>query len=117
MSATALLADAAAVLLAVLDRHLTGAGDLTAWYPATPCDPRNCLHHGDGRGREHEGSGVEPVDHGALPPLYWHPGYGSVETIRRCGANSSRDSAARRPIRLPTPATVPPGVFQHPRQQ
>jgi hypothetical protein len=118
LSATALLADAVAVLLAVLDRHLVGAGDLTAWYLATPCDPRNCLYHGDGRGPERRGSGVEPVDYGALPPLYWHPGYGTVETHPAVWHELvARDTAVRRPIRLPTPATAPPGVFQHPRRE
>jgi len=118
LSATALLDDAAAVLLAVLDRHLTGAGDLTAWYLATPCDSRNCLYHGDGRGRERKGSGVEPVDYGTLPPLYWNPGYGSVETHPALWHELvARDPSVRRSIRLPIPATVPPGVFQHPRQQ
>jgi hypothetical protein len=117
LSAITLLDDAAAVLLAVLDRHLVGAGDLAAWYLASPCDARNCLYHGDGRGPEHPGAGVTALDYLALSPLYWYPGLGSVEVHTAEWARlASQPADSRRPIRLPTPATVPPGIFRHPRQ-
>jgi len=119
LAAMVSLDDAAAVLLAVLDRHLTGGGELTAWYFASPCDVQNCLYHGDGRGLERRGSGVAPLDYSALPRLYWHPGLGAVETPPgQWDQIAARPVEQRRPIRLPMPAVVPPGVFQtKPRNQ
>lgn len=115
LAASVLLDDAAAVSLAILDRHLTGAGDLARWYVASPCDTRNCLYHGDGRSRTHRGATVEPLDYGTLTTLYWYPGLGSVETHLGAWTEiASRPADSRRPIRLPMPAALPPGVFQRP---
>lgn len=101
------------MLLAVLDRHLTGGGELTAWYLASACDAQNCLYHGDGRGLERRGSGVELLDYSALPRLYWHPGLGTVEMPPMAWDEiASRPMEQRRPIRLPLPPVVPAGVFQ-----
>ena len=111
--AVAPLEDTAAVLLAVLDRHLTCGGELAAWYLASPCDIQNCLYHGDGRGPERRGSGVASLDYATLPRLYWHPGLGTVETPPADWDRiASLPVEERRPIRLPMSATVPPGVFQ-----
>jgi len=113
LTATALLEDAAGVLLAVLDRHLTGGGDMTAWCLSSPCDVQNCLYHGDGRGLQQRGSGAEPLDYSVLPRLYWHPGLGTVETPpAQWDEVAARPVEQRRPIRLPMPAVVPPGVFR-----
>ncbi|MBS2550191.1 hypothetical protein KGQ19_25310 [Catenulispora sp. NL8] len=113
LCATLIQEDTAAVLLAILDRHLTGGAELAAWYLASPCDVRNCLHHGDDRGPEVPGSGVEPLDYKALPRLYWYPRLGTVE-IHPWAWDTLAPMPAeeRRPIRVPMPALVPPGVFK-----
>lgn len=113
LCATALLEDTAALLLAILDRHLTGGAELTAWYLASPCDVRNCLYHGDGRRPEVPGSGVEPLDYAELPRLYWYPGLGTVEVHPWAWDTlAPLPTEERRPIRVPMPALVPPAIFQ-----
>ena len=41
------VADAAVVLMAALDKHLTDSETVLAWYLATGCGPRRCASHRD----------------------------------------------------------------------
>ncbi|KQV16573.1 hypothetical protein ASE03_23860 [Kitasatospora sp. Root187] len=55
-SAITTLEDVIPVMLAVLDRELTGAVACLDWYLQTPCSPRLCPHHPDADGAPFCGS-------------------------------------------------------------
>lgn len=105
--ADVLLADAAAVVLAVLDRHLLGAADLTRWYLDTVCDRRHCRYHGDGDDVTDQQTGVcfEPLDLCSIPDLYWFAGRGAVEVEPSAWHDTVRRGSPG-PFRLAGPATA-----------
>ncbi|GAA1964066.1 hypothetical protein GCM10009738_44350 [Kitasatospora viridis] len=108
-SAVTTLEDVIPVMLAVLDRELTGAVACLDWYLQTPCHARLCPHHPDGDDRpicgstscadaapdspcdclcrgENHGLGKaalpakpEAPDWSTAPAPLWRPGSGTVE--------------------------------------
>ncbi|WP_106584158.1 hypothetical protein [Murinocardiopsis flavida] len=107
MCAVTRLDDAPAVLLAILDRQLSGADEIATWYMASVCAPRHCLYHAPDADLRNPRTPTPPgpVQWPRIPAPQWLPGTGAVEETDAIRAMTQDGSPTRHTglVRPPTP--------------